>query len=98
MPCAFWAHAPAEPPVAIDTDGPTNILIAQHRRDPVTPLRGGELLDERFGDRSRLLTVDGSGHGVFALGTNPCAQEVVAEYLVDGALPEKGAQCPRATQ
>ncbi|WP_222650624.1 alpha/beta hydrolase [Rhodococcus sp. BP-332] len=98
MPCAFWAHAPTEPPVSIDSDGPTNILIAQHRRDPVTPLRGGELLDERFGDRSRLLTVDGSGHGVFALGTNPCAQEVVTEYLVGGTMPEKDAQCPRATQ
>ncbi len=41
--------------------GPTNILIAQHRRDPVTPCAAVELLDERFGDRSRLLTVDGSG-------------------------------------
>ncbi|MDV8071430.1 alpha/beta hydrolase [Rhodococcus sp. IEGM 1366] len=94
MPCAFWESVPAEPPVTIDTEGPTNILIAQHRRDPVTPVRGGELLDERFGQRSRLLTVDGSGHGVFGLGTNPCAQRVVTEYLVDGAMPEEDTTCP----
>ncbi len=94
MPCAFWESVPAEPPVTIDTEGPTNILIAQHRRDPVTPMRGGELLDERFGQRSRLLTVDGSGHGVFGLGTNPCAQRVVTEYLVDGAMPEEDTTCP----
>lgn len=94
MPCAFWNAEPAEPPVAIDDGGPRNTLIAQHRRDPVTPLRGGELLNEKFGERSRLLTVDGSGHGVYALGTNPCAQQVVTDYLVDGTMPEHDTSCP----
>lgn len=93
MPCAYWQHAPAEPPVAIDDEGPTNILIAQNQRDPVTPLRGGELLDEKFGERSRLLTVDGSGHGVYVLGENPCAQDIITAYLVEGTMLEQDATC-----
>lgn len=93
MPCAFWKSAPAESPVAIDDEGPANILIAQHQRDPVTPLAGGTMLDDKFGDRSILLTVDGSGHGVFVLGKNACAQDLVAEYLVDGTMPSEDVVC-----
>ena len=49
---------------------------------------------EKFGERSRLLPVDASGHGVYALGTNPCAQQVVTDYLVDGTMPEPDTVCP----
>jgi pimeloyl-ACP methyl ester carboxylesterase len=85
-PCAFW-DAPAEPPVAIDRNGPENVLVLQNRRDPVTPHRGGELLDEKFGDRSRLVSVEGSGHGVYVLGDNACALNTTTDFLVDGELP-----------
>ncbi|MEV6279140.1 alpha/beta hydrolase [Nocardia sp. NPDC051832] len=93
MPCAYWKLRPSEPPVRIDNTGPADVLIMQNQRDPVTPLRGGELLDEKFGQRSRLVTVDGSGHGVYVLGANPCASEVVTRYLVDGAMPENDIAC-----
>lgn len=95
MPCAFWESEPSEPPVGIVDEGPTNVLVAQNQRDPVTPLRGGELIDEKFGDRSRLLTVDGSGHGVFALGKNRCAASLVTDFLVDGVMPEQDVTCER---
>lgn len=93
MPCAFWKSEPAEAPVAVETKGPRNVLIAQNRRDPVTPLRGGEIMHEKFGDRSTLLTVDGSGHGVYVLGTNPCAQDAITEFLVNGTMPAEGTIC-----
>ncbi|MEV0768831.1 alpha/beta hydrolase [Nocardia salmonicida] len=93
MPCAYWKLGPSEPPVRIDNTGPADVLIVQNQRDPVTPLRGGELLDEKFGQRSRLVTVDGSGHGVYVLGVNPCAFDVVTGYLVDGAMPEHDMTC-----
>lgn len=95
-PCAYWQLGPSEPPVRIDSAGPADVLILQNRRDPVTPLRGGELLDEKFGERSRLVTVDGSGHGVYVLGTNPCASEVATAYLVDGTMPEQDVACEKA--
>ncbi|MET0198222.1 MAG: alpha/beta hydrolase, partial [Rhodococcus fascians] len=93
MPCAYWQLEHTEPPVPVEADGPTNILVAQHRRDPVTPLANGERINEMFGDRSRLLTADGSGHGVYALGQNQCAQDVITDYLVDGVMPNDDVSC-----
>lgn len=93
MPCAFWPYEPAEPPVAVDDEGPANVLVLQNRRDPVTPHRGGELLDEKFGDRSRLVSVDGSGHGVYVLGDNACALNTTTSFLVDGELPKRDTSC-----
>ncbi|KAF0845130.1 alpha/beta hydrolase [Nocardia caishijiensis] len=93
MPCAYWKLGPSEPPVSIDSTAPGAVLIVQNQRDPVTPLRGGELLDAKFGQRSRLVTVDGSGHGVYVLGADPCATETVTDYLVDGTVPEHDTTC-----
>ncbi|MEV5646697.1 alpha/beta hydrolase [Nocardia sp. NPDC052254] len=93
LPCAFWPHEPVEPPAEVVGRGPANVLIVQNRRDPVTPLRGGELLDEKFGERSRLLRVDGSGHGVYVIGGNHCAADVVTSYLVDATMPERDVDC-----
>ncbi|MEU4312114.1 alpha/beta hydrolase [Nocardia sp. NPDC024068] len=92
-PCSYWPHEPAEPPVAVNPDGPANVLIVQNQRDPVTPMRGGELLNDKFGDRSRLLGIDGSGHGGYILGNNACAREITTSYLVDGILPEHDTTC-----
>ncbi|MGF0315745.1 alpha/beta hydrolase [Nocardia fluminea] len=93
MPCAYWKLGPSEPPVRIDNTGPADVLSVQNQRDPVTPLRGGELLDEKFGQRSRLVSVDGSGHGVYVFGANSCASDVVTGYLVDGTMPENDMTC-----
>lgn len=93
MPCAFWPYEPAEPPVAVDDKGPANVLVLQNRHDPVTPHRGGTLLDEKFGDRSRLVSVNGSGHGVYVVGGNACALNTTTSFLVDGNLPKRGMSC-----
>ncbi|MFC3996127.1 alpha/beta hydrolase [Nocardiopsis sediminis] len=94
MPCAFWSQGPAEPPVEITDDGPSNVLIMQNLRDPVTPHLGGQMLREKFGQRSRLVSVDGSGHGAYVYGDNPCAQEVATAFLVEGDLPAQDTSCP----
>ncbi|MET7371088.1 alpha/beta hydrolase [Micromonospora arida] len=94
-PCAFWKHPPTEPPVAINDKGPRNVLILQNRHDPVTPLAGGKLLREKFDKRSRLVTVDESGHGVYVLGGNGCALNVTTSYLVDGKMPAGDRTCRR---
>ncbi|MFJ8604760.1 alpha/beta hydrolase [Streptomyces shenzhenensis] len=93
LPCAFWPVGPSEPQVKINDDGPTNILIMQNRHDPVTPLLGGQLFRKKFADRSRLVTVDGSGHGVYVYGRNACALNVGTAWLVDGVMPETDVQC-----
>ncbi|UGT62179.1 alpha/beta hydrolase [Nocardia asteroides] len=94
IPCAYWPHEPAEPPVPVLADGPANILLVQNRRDVPTPHRGAELLRAKFGDRARLVSVDAAGHGAYLLGENPCANDVTTAYLVDGTLPAADVSCP----
>ncbi|MFF5219346.1 alpha/beta hydrolase [Micromonospora sp. NPDC000442] len=96
-PCAYWAHEPSEPPVRINDKGPRNVLIVPNLRDPGTPHRGGELIREKFAKRSRLVSVDGSGHGVYVYGDNACALNVTTAYLVDGTMP-KDTSCGPATR
>ncbi|MCO8308462.1 alpha/beta hydrolase [Streptomyces hygroscopicus] len=93
LPCAFWRFGQSEPQVPINDEGPSNILIMQNRRDPVTPLLGGELFREKFPNRSRLVSVDGSGHGVYVFGRNACALNVGTEWLADGVMPKKDVTC-----
>ncbi|MFE8910496.1 alpha/beta hydrolase [Streptomyces globisporus] len=92
-PCAFWPHAPAEPPVEVDAEGPRNVLLLQNRRDASTPHLGGKMLREKFGDRARLISVDDSGHGVYVLGKNSCALNTATRYLVKGEMPKDDTSC-----
>ncbi|MDY7091298.1 MAG: alpha/beta hydrolase, partial [Actinomycetota bacterium] len=73
LPCAYWKYEPSEPPVEVDAEGPANVLMLQNRHDPVTPALNAELLRRKFGQRARLVTADGSGHGVYVVGGNACA-------------------------
>lgn len=92
-PCAFWPHAPSEPPATISTKGPANILILQNLRDPATPHVGGVLLRKAFGDRSRLVSVDQGGHGAYVYGGNACVLNVATAFLVDGKRPKHDLRC-----
>ncbi|MFJ4843356.1 alpha/beta hydrolase [Streptomyces sp. NPDC088746] len=93
-PCAFWPYDPAEPPVAVDDDGPRNVLLVQNLRDAPTPHVGGKMLRHNFADRSRLLSVDDGGHGAYVLGDNACALNTTTRYLVEGRMPGKDTYCP----
>ncbi|WP_433696917.1 alpha/beta hydrolase [Nocardiopsis sp. CA-288880] len=92
-PCAYWHHEPAEAPVEITAEGPDNVLIVQNLRDAATPYAGGVMLDEKFGQRSRLVSVDGNGHGAYLYGDNACAWNVTTGFLVDGEFPERDVSC-----
>ncbi|MFI5729862.1 alpha/beta hydrolase [Kribbella sp. NPDC051587] len=92
-PCAFWPHAPAEPPATISSKGPANILLLQNLRDPATPHIGGVLLRKAFGDRARLVSVDQGGHGAYVYGGNACVLNVATAFLVDGKRPKHDLRC-----
>ncbi len=49
---------------------------------------------EQFGERARLILVDGGGHAIFGLMDNVCATETIASYLVEGAFPQADGTCP----
>lgn len=80
-----------EPLVTPDGRGAPPVLMISTAADPVTP----ELGTVRAG--SRMVTAvplawEGAGHG--ALGQSTCIDEKVTEFLIEGALPEKGTICP----
>lgn len=91
-PCAYWPYEPVEQ-AEISPEGKRNILIVQNERDPATPVAAAQRTREAFGDRSRLVTVDNSGHGAYLLHDNPCALETTTKFLVDGTLPKRDVSC-----
>ncbi|MFE7508537.1 alpha/beta hydrolase [Promicromonospora sp. NPDC057488] len=91
-PCAYWPYEPVEQ-AEISPEGKRNVLIVQNERDPATPLAAAQRTREAFGDRSRLVTVDNSGHGAYLLHDNPCALETTTKFLVDGSLPKRDVSC-----
>lgn len=94
-PCAFWPNmTPSQPPVTITSRGPTQILLVQNKRDPVTPYVGGLGMHQALGNRSRLFTVDApAGHGIAYLAGVACADDAVTNYLADGTLPATDTSC-----
>ncbi len=90
--CASWPESTKEDrftgPFATITSAP--VLVVGNTYDPATPLHGARAVN-RLIDGSRLLVMDGWGHG--ALGSGPCIEEAYGAYLVDGTLPPAGTVC-----
>lgn len=72
----------------VKTENP--VLIVNNLYDPATPYHGAKTVNKLLRN-SRLLTVNGWGHPSTFLSA--CASDYVADYLVTGRLPEKGASC-----
>ncbi|WP_436494119.1 alpha/beta hydrolase [Actinokineospora sp. HUAS TT18] len=68
----------------------TPLLIVGNLHDPATPISGARALNGLMGG-SRLLTLDGWGHG--ALGASTCVTTKYAAYFVNQKLPAPGSVC-----
>lgn len=93
MPCAFWKDGPAEKPVRITDEGPSNVLMVQNLRDPATPHRGALRMRESLGDRARMVSVDSGGHGAYLRRGNACGDRTVTAFLTTGERPERDMLC-----
>lgn len=92
-PCAFWHTEPADKPVRITSDGPSDILMLQNLRDPVTPYFGALRMRTALGDRARLVTVDQGGHGSYHANAEACGDRAVTEFLLTGYRPPADLGC-----
>jgi len=92
--CAFWPNHPIEPPVPITSKGPSNILMVQNIRDPAAPYWGALGMRAALGQRSRIVSVDQGGHGVYAFKPNVCANDTMTAFLVNGVFPNNDTFCP----
>ncbi|MFW6691148.1 alpha/beta hydrolase [Streptomyces sp. MAR4 CNX-425] len=93
-PCSFWRTAPADKPVRITDEGPSNVLMVQNLRDPATPYAGALRMRAALGDRARLVTVDSGGHGSYLANGNACGDRAVTAFLTTGRRPAADTFCP----
>ncbi|NUS84016.1 MAG: alpha/beta fold hydrolase [Streptomyces sp.] len=96
MLCAFWPDEPRDKPVRITSDGPSNVLLVQNRRDPATPYSGALKLRRALGERARMVTADETGHGAYVTNGNACSDRYVTDFLVSGQRPERDTFCAAA--
>ncbi|MFJ3925342.1 alpha/beta hydrolase [Streptomyces sp. NPDC090022] len=94
LPCAFWKDAPAEKPVRITADGPSNVLMLQSRRDPATPYAGALEMRRALGPRARMVTVEQGGHSLYVGNGNACGNRAVTTFLTTGERPARDTSCP----
>jgi pimeloyl-ACP methyl ester carboxylesterase len=90
--CAPWTGRSSERwtgPWTARTSAPA--LLLSTRYDPATPYRNAVRVYDLL-PGSALLTVDGVGHGAYGLSS--CATDLVAQYLLTGAVPPPGTECP----
>ncbi|MFD9355061.1 alpha/beta hydrolase [Streptomyces sp. NPDC060031] len=93
LPCSSWQTAPAQRPVRITDEGPSNILMIQNRRDPATPHSAALKMREALGDRAVLVTVERGGHGVYLGNGNACGDRAVTGFLTTGERPAGDIDC-----
>jgi hypothetical protein len=77
-------------PFAAPADAAT-ILVVGTTFDPATPYSGAQAMVEQLGN-ARLLTMQGDGHTAYG-GNSACIDAGIDAYLIDGTLPEPGAEC-----
>lgn len=92
-PCAQWKFTAKEhytgPWHAINTSYP--ILFVNSNHDPITPLSGAYEVSANF-PGSRLVVQNGHGHSVMG-HPSACTKKVIADYFINGTLPDVGKVC-----
>lgn len=88
--CETWT-ADSGPQLRITAEGAPTILVVGTTGDSATPYEHAESMRDQLSD-AVLLTLDSAGHGAVTSG-NPCIDEAVTRYLVDGEPPEDGTTC-----
>ncbi len=76
----------------LDAAGADPLLVIGTTRDPATPLRWAKALAAQL-DPAILVTRDGDGHTGYNM-KNPCVDDVVESYLLEGEVPGGDVDCP----
>jgi pimeloyl-ACP methyl ester carboxylesterase len=91
QPCVFWKRPNLFLPQPTGHSVPP-VLMVQSTHDPGSPIEGAERAHQRFAG-SRLLTVTGEGDHTIYAGGNPCVDNHVEAFLVDGVVPAGDLSC-----
>lgn len=93
MSCTDWPVPGTWETPDVSAPGSAPILVIGNTGDPATPYEGARNMVERLGPGVGVeLTYKGEGHGAYNSG-DPCVQEAVNTYLLDGKTPKAGTVC-----
>ncbi|MGW6565331.1 alpha/beta hydrolase [Streptomyces sp. NPDC054975] len=82
-----WEHSDVSAP------GSAPILVLGTTGDPATPYEGTRAMVDALGKGVGVeITYEGEGHGAYN-GGNPCVQNTVNAYFLDGKVPASGTVC-----
>ncbi|MGW7438952.1 alpha/beta hydrolase [Streptomyces sp. NPDC054849] len=96
MGCTGWPVPGTWETPDVSAPGSAPILVIGNTGDPATPYEGARKMVERLGPGVGVeLTFKGEGHGAYNSG-DPCVQEAVNTYLIEGKPPAAGTVCTAA--
>ncbi|MCP3799380.1 alpha/beta hydrolase [Allokutzneria sp. A3M-2-11 16] len=90
FPCTFRSFTPKEQPVRLQRKGYQAGLVVQAEADAQTHYDGGPALAERLSHHLVSVADDGM-HGLYL--SNPCVDQHINRYLLDGVLPPSRSVC-----
>lgn len=91
LPCAYWpVHGPDERPAYL-TRTPYPVFVLAATADPATPYAGSERIVSQL-ENPYFIVQPGGPHVIYLRG-NPCPDDVIAGYLLEGTLPEPETTC-----
>ncbi|HLU96513.1 MAG TPA: alpha/beta hydrolase [Thermobifida alba] len=91
LTCAYWPKEAQEDALSeIDGDSAPPVLVVGTTRDSATPYEWAEEMAAAL-DSGVLLTWEGDGHTAY--GSDPCVDDEVDAYLLEGEVPEDGTVC-----
>ena len=82
---------PEQPTVKLKYSGTGPIVIVGGTNDPATPIRWAKEMTAALGDRARMVTFTGEGHGQLLVST--CVTKIEGDVLANSKLPAGGQVC-----
>ena len=89
--CSGWKYGPSAFPNPVHATGTGAILVIGTTRDPATPYVDAQNLARQL-DGGHLVTLNGDGHTAYDRG-DPCIDETVDDYLLQGTVPRADPCC-----
>ena len=93
LPCLYWPVQPqtADRPAPLTSFGPPTIVLGA-ALDPITPIQFGRAIAARAAN-GYLVESSGGPHVIYGR-ENPCVDQVVERFLLEGGLPAtRSVQC-----
>lgn len=88
--CATWPAAAVGQPAPIEAPGTPSILVVGNTGDPATPYRNATAVAETL-EAGVLVTVELDGHTAYQ--SDPCATDLIEDYLIELVTPRDGTTC-----